>query len=147
MLIKGLDSFFEVALGFLFLLVNPVKLNNALLVLFRDELTEQPRDAFLHFIFQGPVGISPNGQFFWAFVFLAHGFLKMLLVVGLYKKQRWVYPVAGAVFSCFIVYQAWHLFYFPSLFLELLTAFDIVFVFLIAQEYRYQRHNKPNLSS
>jgi len=138
MIIKGSDSVIETTLGFLFYFLSSQKVNEIILGFFGNELTEQPRDAVLNFFLHGFNGISPSAQSFWAFIFLAHGLTKIFLVLGLYRKKIWVYPVAAGAFALFALYQIYHLFYSPSALVELLTTFDFLFIYLILNEYRYQ---------
>lgn len=134
--IKGIDSIFEMALGVTLAVSGPAFLNTAIFRLFGDELTETPRDPIWNFLFHGWNGLTPGSQVFWAVIFLAHGIAKLLLVLGLWSKRLWVYPVAIVVFSCFVIYQVVHIAYYPSVLLGALTTFDMLFIFLIANEYR-----------
>ncbi len=142
MLIKAIDSIAEVSLGILFLSLSPETVNKIIFFMFGNELTEQPRDALWNFLLHDFNGLSASTQSFWAIVFLAHGLAKILLVAGLAKKKLWVYPTAAIIFGCFVAYQAYHLIHAPSLLLEILTAFDVLFIFLIVQEYNYQREKR-----
>lgn len=139
-LIKATDSIAEITLGILFLTLSLETVNKIIFFVFGDELTEQPRDAIINFFFHNFNGLSAGSQSFWAFIFLAHGTAKILLVIGLAKKKLWVYPAAAVAFACFVVYQIYHLIYAPSLILNTLTAFDILFIWLIIQEYYYQKN-------
>jgi uncharacterized membrane protein len=141
-LIKAIDSVAEISLGILFLILSPQAVNRIVFFLFGDELTEQPRDALWNFLLHNFSGISAGTQHFWAVIFLAHGLAKILLVAGLVKKRLWIYPLAAATFGCFVIYQAYHLIYAPSLLLEVLTSLDVLFVFLIVREYDYQREKR-----
>jgi uncharacterized membrane protein len=138
--IKAVDSIAEAALGILFLTLTSQTVNKIIFFIFGDELTEQPRDAIWNVLLHGFNGLSASMQSFLAIIFLAHGAVKILLVLGLVKKKLWVYPDATAAFGCFVAYQIYHIIYASSLILELLTALDVLFIWLIIQEYQYQKH-------
>ena len=110
-----------------------------LLFFLGGELGEQPRDFLWGYIAQEFQGLTGNAQPFWAFIFLSHGLVKMVLLLGLFKNRLWAYPASAAVFGLFAIYQTYSYIYFPSLFLALLTVFDIVLIGLILHEYKHKR--------
>lgn len=140
-LIKAIGSVVEIILGILFLSLSSQTVNGIIFFIFGDELTEQPRDPIWIFLLHGWDGVSTSVQHFWAGIFIAHGLAVMFLVIGLLIKKLWVYPTAVTIFCVLVIYQIYHISYVPSLILSLLTAFDILFIGLIVQEYRYQKYN------
>jgi uncharacterized membrane protein len=138
-LVKAIDSVAEMALGFLFYFLDPRTINKIIFFFSGDELTEQQRDPVWKFFFHGFTGITADVQYFLAFLLIAHGIMKLFLVVGLLKKKDWVYPVSGIAFACFVLYQTYRLTYDPSAWLAILTLFDVIFVALIFHEYSYQK--------
>lgn len=85
------------------------------------------------------LGLIGNSQPFWAFIFFSHGIVKLFFIGALLKKKSWAYPASAAVFSLFVIYQVYTLFYVTSLFLGLFTIFDILLIVLILHEYRHKR--------
>lgn len=75
----------------------------------------------------------------WAFVFLSHGIVKLLLIFGLWKEKIWAYPTSAAVFSAFILYQTYQLTFAWSIFLLLITVLDAIIVALVLYEYKYKK--------
>lgn len=136
--IKATASTIEIILGVLFLTLSSQTVNRVIFFIFRDELTEQPRDPIWNFLLHGFNGLSTSVQHFWALIFIAHGVVIIFLVVGLVKDKLWIYPSAAVIFICMATYQIFHIIYAPSLILSLLTAFDVLFISLIFQEYRYR---------
>lgn len=136
---KGITATAEVILGILFLTISSQTVNKVIFFIFGDELMEQPRDPIWNFFLHGFNGLSTSVQHFWAFIFIAHGVVIMFLIVGLVKEKFWVYPIAAVIFICLAAYQIFHIIYAPSLILSVLTTLDILFIWLIIQEYKYQK--------
>jgi len=59
--------------------------------------------------------------------------------VALMRRERWAYPVAFVFLGGFVVYQLYRLTYDPSIGLALLTAFDVLIIWLTWREYRRTR--------
>lgn len=138
-LLKAIGSIAEIILGILFFLLSPQIVNRVIFFIFGDELTEVPRDPIWVFLLHGFNGFSASAQHFWGITFIAHGIAILCLVIGLVKKKFWIYPAAAVAFGCFVIYQIYHIVYAPSLILSFLTAFDVLFTWLIVQEYQYQK--------
>lgn len=137
--IKAIASLTEITLGILFLTLSSATVNSIIFFITGDELTEVPRDPIWNFLFYGFNGLSTGAQHFWAFIFIAHGLVVMLLVIGLVKEKLSIYPFAAVLFGCLLAYQIFHIAYTHSLLLSLLSIFDALFIWLIIQEYQYQR--------
>lgn len=137
--LKAVVSAAEIILGILFFSLSSQTVNQVIFFIFGDELTEVPRDPIWVFLLHGFNGLSASAQHFWGFIFIAHGIAILCLVIGLVSRKLWIYPAAAITFGCFVVYQIYHVIYAPSLILLLLTTFDILFMLLIVQEYRYQQ--------
>ena len=72
-------------------------------------------------------------------LFIAHGATKLALSAALLKDKLWAYPAAAVVFTLFVAYEIYSLTQRPSLFLGLVTFFDVVVVGLILHEYRFAK--------
>ena len=75
---------------------------------------------------------------FGAVYLLAHGLVKVVLVVALLKNQLWAYPWTIAFLGVFIVYQLYRLSLRASVGLTVLTIFDAFIAWLTYREYRKQ---------
>ena len=139
-LLKAVTSVTEIVLGILFLTLSSQTVNKIIYFVTGDELTEQPRDPIWNFFFHGFNGLSTDVQHFWAIIFIAHGLVVMLLVIGLVKEKLSIYPFAAILFACLLLYQIIHIIYVHSLLLSLLSIFDTLFIWLIIQEYQYQKN-------
>ncbi len=61
--------------------------------------------------------------------------IKLAVVVALLLNQLWAYPASMVVLGLFVVYQVYRYTFAPSIGLILLTAFDLVVLWLIWHEY------------
>jgi len=93
-----------------------------------DSMAEWTRQAVDYF----PVHI----QSFYGWYLLAHGGLKLTMVLMLWRKVLWAYPVAMVVLMGFVIYQLHEFMTYGSPVLLLLAIFDLFMVGLIGQEYK-----------
>jgi uncharacterized membrane protein len=112
----------------------------------RAELLEDPRDFVANYLFASAQHLSVSTRKFAAFYLLAHGVIKLWLIIGLLRAKPSYYPVAMAVFGMFIVYQVYRFSATTSLWLIVITAVDILVIGLTWHEYRYMRHLHSGLS-
>ena len=76
---------------------------------------------------------------FVALYFLVHGVINIFLSIQLFRKRLWAYLITMAVTMVFIGYQIHRIGRFHSLFLTMLTIYDVLFVILTWHEYQYQQ--------
>ncbi len=136
--LKGFDGGLEMTGGALLLVTSPATLNRLALALTQHELVEDPHDWIATSLRQTATQLSVSTQLFGSIYLIAHGLLKLLIVVGLWRGYRWAYPLAICALSLFIAYQTYRLSYHFSVGLLVLTVFDIVIVGLTWRE--YQQH-------
>lgn len=105
----------------------------------QSELIEDPGDFVAKGIQHYIPYFSDHAQSFAAFYLLSHGIVKIFLAIGLLRNKLWAYPSAIVVFVLFIAYQVYRYTYTHSLFLVLLTVFDLVVVWLTWHEYRVMK--------
>lgn len=135
-LLKGLNAIFEIAGGIALLFINPRLIIHWVEVLTRGEFANEPHDFVSNYLRHAATHISLGGQHFVVAYLLAHGVVKLFLVIALLKNKLWGYPAAMVVFSGFIVYQIYLLALYGGVGLIALTVFDAVVIFLIWLEYR-----------
>ena len=103
------------------------------------EIAEDPTDTLatlaLRAVLQFPIGT----QHFYALYLLGHGGLKLALVILLWRKVLWAYPLAMVVLPGFVAYQIYEFFHAGSPFLLLLALFDLIMVGLVWHEWRKLR--------
>ena len=134
--LKGIDSILEICGGFLLLLTSPATLNRLVMALTQHELVEDPQDRIANALRAAVTQVTTNTKLFASAYLIAHGLIKLLLVVGLLRGHRWAFPAAIGFLCLFIIYQFYRLSYAYSLGLLLLTLFDVVMVGLTWHEYR-----------
>jgi len=115
----------------------------------KKEFVEDPHDLVANFLLHTVQNISVGTQKFAAVYLLAHGVVKLWLIVGLLRERLWYFPVSIAVFGLFIVYQVYRYTFTHSVWLLLITVLDIVIIVITWHEYRYlrKRRQTPLLSS
>ena len=136
-LVKGLDGLLELVGGSALLLTSRPDIRDAVAVLTRQELIEDPHDFVAQHLLQMTQHLSLGTQNFAGIYLLAHGLVKVAMVVGLLRGVRWAYPAAVVLMTAFIGYQGYRLFHQPSLLLVLLTVIDVTVTGLIVREWRH----------
>jgi uncharacterized membrane protein len=146
LLFKGVLAVFEVIGGILAYFVSQQFLLQIVSAITQEELTEDPRDFIANYLVHSVQYLSISAEHFAAFYLLAHGIIKLWLIVGLLRKKLWYYPTAIIVFSLFIIYQLYRFNFTHSIWLLLITIVDIIVIWLTWHEYKYLRHS-PKYSS
>lgn len=141
-LLKGLNAALEIAGGIALWFISPQQIVYWTKLLTHGELVEQPRDFISSYLRHAASQVSIGGEHFVVLYLLAHGIVKMVLVVALLKNKLWGYPAAMAVFGGFIVYQIYLLALYGGLGLIALTIFDAIVIVLICLEYRAVKENR-----
>lgn len=139
-LLKGIGAFFEILGGALTFLVIKLDFVDTALSLTEVRLEQDPKDIVAHYLITFANTLSVNTQNFVAFYLLLHGVIKMSIIIGLFNKKMWAYPSAMAVFGMFIAYQMYRYTNTHSPWLLILSAFDLLIVWLISQEYITRRN-------
>ena len=137
-ILKGLDGVLEIAGGIALWLVSPGLILRWVGLLTQDEVARNRHDVIAHHL-RLALGHLVTGKHFLALYLLAHGVVKIFVVVALLKNRFWAYPVAIAVFSGFIAYQLYRFTLGGSAGLIVLSAFDLVVIWLIWMEYRARK--------
>lgn len=144
-LVKGIDSVFEMIGGILLIFLNPNRLNKLVTLLTQHELSEDPKDAVANFIIRLSSHFSLSGQYFGIFYLMSHGIIKLILVVMLWKRKIWAYPLTVVSLILFILYQIYRCTIMYSTGLVLLTVFDIVMIILTLIEYKSIKDNNNSV--
>jgi uncharacterized membrane protein len=75
---------------------------------------------------------------------LAHGLIKLGLVVALARKIVWAYPIAAVVLAAFVVYEVIRAIHTHSIALPFFAALDLVIIVLVLREYRKLRAQRSS---
>jgi uncharacterized membrane protein len=136
---KGIDGLVELVGGVLLLFVTPGGIHHLAAVITQGELSEDPHDVVARYILHTANGLTGSAVLFGAAYLLAHGAVKVALVIALLLNKLWAYPCMIVVLLIFIGYQLYRIALDPSAGLIALTIFDTMIVALTWREYRRQR--------
>jgi uncharacterized membrane protein len=139
-LAKGVDGLLEIIGGLMLLVVSPDFLRGAVALLTAHELSEDPDDWLANSLRIVVKSFSHDTESFASAYLVGHGVIKLVLVAGLWRGQRWAYPTALAFMSAFIVYQVYRLVHTHSLALLAFTAMDVFIVWFVWRDYQLRRH-------
>jgi uncharacterized membrane protein len=137
--LKGLFAFSEIVAGIAAYFVSRQFLLSLVLWVAKDEFAEDPHDIVANFLLHTVQHLSVGIQTFASIYLLAHGVIKLWLIVGLLRRKLCYYPVAIIVFVFFIVYQLYRYTFTHSIWLVAITVLDILVIGLTWHEYRYLR--------
>jgi uncharacterized membrane protein len=139
LLLKALDGLVEVLGGVLLLIVNPAQINHWAERLTRGELSQDPHDFIANHILKTAHSLTGSALVFGAVYLLSHGIVKLVLVVEVWRDHMWAYLALIGVTALFVVYQLYRIIDKFSLWLTLLTVFDLIIIYLTTVEYRRQK--------
>src|SRR5689334_18028090 len=106
---KGLNGAAEIIGGTLLLFSTPAGIHHVLKALTQDELSEDPHDVVATHLLHTGSGLTGNALLFGAIYLLAHGIVKVVLVVALLLNKLWAYPWMIIVLVLFIGYQLYRI--------------------------------------
>jgi uncharacterized membrane protein len=135
-LLKAVDGLLEIIGGILLFLIPPETINYLVRVLTQGELSEDPRDLIANFLVHSAHNLSLSGKTFGGLFLLSHGIIKIGLVLALFKRKLWAYPLAMVMFGMFIFYQMYRFAHSHSLWMIFLSLLDVAVVLLTYLEYR-----------
>jgi len=141
LILNGLDGLLELLGGVLLIVLSPVTLNRLAENLTQHELSQDPHDFIVHRLLRLTANLHDT-QTFGAVYLLTHGLVKLVIVVGLFRREHWAYYFAFVFLGGFVVYQVYRLTYAPSVGLALLTVFDIFIIWLTWREYGRMRTDR-----
>lgn len=142
--LKGLNAAFEIAGGIALLFISPRLIAHWIELLTRGEFAEGAGDFVSNYLRHAASRISLGGQHFVVAYLLAHGVVKLFLVIALLRNKLWGYPAAMVVFGGFIGYQIYLLTLYGGVGLIALTIFDAIVILLIWLEYRAVKSHRTS---
>ncbi len=142
-ILKGLHALIEVAGGIAFYLISAQTVLDWTNWLTRNELVEDPRDWLATHLLAAAQGLTGSTQSFYAFYLLSHGLIKIVLVIGLLRRNMLAYPASLVAMAGFIAYQLYRYSYTHSFGLIVLTVFDLIVMVLVWHEWRLLRKHLP----
>lgn len=137
--LKGIDSVLEGIGGILLIFISPRHIADFFRIIFQHELIEDPKDFVANSIISFAETLSVSVRLFASAYLLVHAIVKISLIIALIKKKLWAYPASEIIFGLFVIYQVYRYFHTHSVFLLVLTAFDLFVMLIIWLEYRNMR--------
>ena len=136
LLLKGVDGIIEIIGGFLLLFISPYQIHTIINKVSQHELSEDPNDILIKFILKLSNEYSVSTQVFSAIYLFSHGIIKLLIIYLLNKKKYWAYPLSIVFLVLFIIYQSYRYIHTHSIWLNVLTVFDFIMIYLTLSEYK-----------
>jgi len=133
---KGLFATGEILAGVGAAFVTPERLNRLIAWVTGGELSEDPHDWLINKLIVAGQSFTVDSQYFVVFYLVSHGVVKLAVIVLLWKKQLWAYPLSILVFVGFMVYQMIRFTETHSIMMILLTLLDVVMIVLTILEYK-----------
>jgi uncharacterized membrane protein len=137
--LKGIDAALEIAAAFALAVVDAGAVSGFLMHVAHKELVNHPADLIAGWLRDLAASYSVSAKTFAVIYLASHGIVKMVLVVGLLREKTWAYPASILVFAGFIAYQVYRYSFTRSVFLIVLTGFDLIVVALVWNEWRQRR--------
>src|SRR5271157_2698199 len=126
--LKGIDGLLEIGGGVLLWFLKPRELSEIAWFIFHHELSRDPDDWIAVHVLHATDKLANADPAFASLFLLSHGVTKVALVTCLWMNKLWAYPLTIAVFSAFSVYQMYRYAHTHSIWLILLTVFDVVLI-------------------
>jgi len=133
--IKGFDGVLEVIGGILICFFKPSSLNGLIRFAALHDLPGKADEMIVAHLLHLSQSLAHGGKVFASVYLITHGLAKALLVLGLWMNKLWAYPLTMIVFGVFCVYQMHRYTHTHSIFLVLLTIFDLILIYLTWREY------------
>ena len=139
LILKGIEGFSEFAAGVILYFMSMGALSRDVVMFFRRELIEENTDFIANFLIKLVQNFSIHTKDFVAVYLAVDGLIKLCLVISLWRKKLWAYPVAMVAISLFIIYQVYKLMFHFSYFMLYLTLIDIIIIALLRFEYKRRK--------
>ena len=107
-----------------------------------QELSEDPVDGVALWLLQSARDLSISTIAFYVLYLLAHGVLNLGIVLSLWARLNWAYPVSIVVLLVFVAYQLYEYSVTGSPMMIVLSLFDLLIALLVWREYRVLLQSK-----
>ena len=141
--IKGLLCAAETFAGLSLFLTPNLLIARFLFWVTHFEIAEDPTDTLANLTLRASDYFPIGTQHFYAFYLLAHGGLKLSIVLLLWRRVMWAYPAGMVVLAGFVTFQVYEFMHAGSPFLLVLALFDCVMIVLVWLEWRALKDGMP----
>jgi uncharacterized membrane protein len=142
--IKGFDGLLECIGGVLIWFFKPSSLSGFFRFASMHDLPGKYDDIIIAHLFHWTQALANGGKVFASIYLITHGLSKVLLVIALWMNKLWAYPLTMFVFAVFCVYQMHRYTRTHSIFLVILTVFDLFLIYLTWREYVQKKKARDN---
>jgi uncharacterized membrane protein len=137
-ILKGLHALLETVGGIVLLKVPAQTLNRVVMSILTQDFSRDPNDFVARHLQGAFDRLADGGSHFASWYLLSHGGVKLCLVLALLWNKLWAYPLMIVMLSAFIGYQMYRFSLTHSVFMIVLTVFDLAVIVLTWIEYRQQ---------
>lgn len=134
--IKGIDGLVEAIAGLTLTLVSSRQLYHFAVWATAPEIARHPDSHAVHAIRHNAYGLTHAHHRFAIVYLLAHGALKLALVINLFIEHMWIFPASAVVLLGFILFMGAKLMAHWSPWLFAFALFDAVTLALVLNEWR-----------
>ncbi len=132
--LKTIQGIIELAAGILILLSTTGYISRILIKLSEIDMLEGPKDSASVSLIHTATNFSSASKTFIVIYLLAHGIIKIFLIIGLFRKKLWAYTAFMYIMIAFTAYEIYRLAVHYSLLLAIISAFDILLIYLVMRE-------------
>jgi uncharacterized membrane protein len=138
--LKGIDGAVQVLGALLLVIVPSTAITGLAHAVITRDLLGDPSSVLARHLQTAAENFADGSTKTFAVVYLlAHGLIKLGLVVALGRKIVRAYPVAAVVLGAFVVYEVIRAVHTHSIALPFFAALDLVIIVLVLREYRELR--------
>jgi uncharacterized membrane protein len=136
-LIKGIDGVIEALTAVALIFLSPQRMQGLVVLATHRELATDPNDFISNFLIHTSHNFTNSARLFFIVYLAIHAAVKIVSVVGLLRNKMWAYPFALISLGILTLYQVYDLIFGAgSVFVILLTVFDVAILALIWREYQ-----------
>lgn len=136
-LIKGIDGLIEAFTAIALIFLSPHRLQGLVLLATHRQLAHDPDDFISNFLIQVSHNFTNSARLFFIVYLAIHAAVKIVSVVGLLRNKMWAYPFALISLGLLTLYQIYDIIFGAgSIFVIILTVFDLAILILIWREYQ-----------
>jgi uncharacterized membrane protein len=136
---KGIDGVLELVGGLLLLAIPVSKIDAFTRLLTQHELKQDPNDFIAGHVQSFADSLTGSATLFASIYLLAHGLVKVVLVVEVLRGKLRAYPWMIGFLVAFVLYQLYEIATHFTIGLTLLTVFDLLIIWLTWHEYQRKR--------
>lgn len=140
-LLKGLDGVVQLLGGVLLLFLPPAAITRLAHAVVARDLLGPPSGALAGHFEVAVEHFAGGGRTFLTAFLIAHGVIKIGLVVGMWCEILPMYPVSMVALGLFVVFEVVRAVQSGSLLLPLFAALDVAIIVLVYREYRELRRD------